>query len=334
MAKAKNYTREQLNDYTDSIEDQENNLNRLDILINKAGGLTNPKLSHDEKKWLYESVIMNSLYFQNDDWNERLPILSHKYLSDYRFLYLFIDCNYANDLNGYMKHKHILFDKEFTKSDNEKNVEFLKKITEDWEKIIKNRTHSDQLLSKISTEATKMIEAEFQSASLLGANWKKNKKQQLLLFYKFIYLKGKEVFRDSNSFTLNIYDQEIIYDYESYVHISRHFGRTLKPDLLNKTFFTQDFLPANIFDLLKEIFDLIKANNVIKPFEIVQNHQLFFELNSVVYTLWINETSNDAGKMVLKVKSLYPSTSYEEKQKWTILNKIKVNSNLYFFEKT
>ena len=332
MAKSKNYTKEQLNDYTDSSEDQEINLDRLDILINKAGGLTNPKLSHDEKKWLYESVIMNSLYFNNNDWNERIPILNHPYLSDFRFLYLFIDCDYSSDLNGYDTHKHPLFNKEFTEIENEVNVAFLKEIAVDWGKVMSCRTHIDQLLLKMSVEATEMIDTEFQYASLHGAIWKKDKKQQLLLFYKFIYLKGKEVFRDFTSFTLNLYTNEIIYDCESYVHISRHFVRDLKPNLLNKSFFSQDFLPSNIFSLLKEIFDQIIANNVIKPFEISKEQQLFFELNSVIYTLWINKTSNDTGKRVLKVKSLYPSTSFDEKQKWSLMNKVKVNANLYFFE--
>jgi len=332
MAKRKNFTNEELNNYTDSLEDQESNLNRLDILINKAGGLTNPKLSNDEKKWIYESVMMNSLYFNNNDWTERIPILKHKYLSDFRFLYLFINCDYSSDLNGYKTHRHLLFNDQFTDVENEANVEFLNKIAREWEEIITDRTHSDQLLFKISTETTEMISEEFQYANSHGANWKRNKKQQLLLFYKYIYLKGKEVFRDFSSFTLSINEQEIIYDYESFVHISRHFGRTLKPDLLNKSFFKQNFLPDNIFILLKEIFDLTLKSKSLQRIEILQNTQLFFEQNNEIYSLWINETSNDAGKKVLKIMSLYPSTSYEEKQKWAIMNKVEINSNLHFFE--
>lgn len=333
MAKRIPKTVEELNNQSDDLEVQERKVEILEMFINYIEGLTNPNLANWEKEWVYNSVISNSIFFEdiNNDWINKTSILNNEYLVDYKFLYLYINCSYANDVLGLLPHFHLFFNKPIQDEENQQNVNFLEEIFNNWENVVSKREHKEYLLYRISVATEEMLNEEFSKSAVYGNNWKIIKKRQLLLFYKYLYLKGKKVFKHSDEYSFKISDSIIIYDCESYAHIGRHFGKTLVPDLLNKSFFSRDFLPENTFNILYDIFTKIDNSQFLKTYIFRDLNQFYFEFNKVVYSIWINLANDKSGKKVLKVSSLYPAKDANEVSKYSQLQRIKIDNSLYFF---
>lgn len=333
MPKIKHYTRQDLNINSDDTETQQIKYDRIEIFINKIQGLENPNLTFEEKEWVFESVLGNCLYFENKNpyWLGKDKILFHGYLEDFRFRYLFIQCEYANDVNGDKIHGHLFFGKYFSQNENKENVKFLDKMANDWSEIIKKRNHKDIYLQKISIETEQMFEEEFKYTVDYEEKSLKRKQKEFLLYYRFIYISSQKIFSKSASLCFLIGTNQITYDIESFYHVARHFAKTLKPDLLNKSFFSRDFEIHTIFNLLSKNFNLANQKNIFLEFKFSNSNQIFFKYNELIYSLWINKGKDLSGNNIFRVDSFYPSESLEERKKYDNLIEVEASSNLSFF---
>lgn len=336
MAKRKDYyTREYLDGLGDSEADVEAKLEILNRLSNRLR-MSVPDLTPDEKHWLYDSILLNAEYFnaQDSHWEERIKDLSHPALRDSRLIYLLQNCDYANDINGLRSHHH-LHGKEFNAPENEENVVFLNEIAVEWKATLKLRNHRDQLLQRTCIEAESIIEEEMDAAKANGMGYflRETYRKQLTLLYKYIYLRGLEVFRDTNQHQFIIGQNTIIYDYESFVHLGRHIAPSVRPGLIGKSNFSQQFLLGNVHSTLKETFDKIRESGKIADIQINRdtNTQFFFELNGVTYSIWIGSVTQ-GGEVINRLSSIYPSEDLAEIEKRKNMTKIEIESGLYFFQ--
>jgi hypothetical protein len=336
MAKRRHYyTREDLEGLGDNDANIETKTEILDRLSNRLR-MSVPDLNLDEKHWLYNSILVNSEYFsaQESHWEERINDLLHPALRDYRFIYLFQNCQYANDINGYRLHRH-LYGKEFTVRENEENVTFLNEVASEWTATLKLRNHSNQLLQRTCVEAESIIKEEMDAAQQIGMGYflREAYRKQLTLLYKYIYLRGLEVFRDTNEHQFTISQNTIIFDHGSFVHLGRHIAPSVRPGIIGKSNFSQQFLLGNVHTILEETFDKIIESGKITDIPISKdsNTQLFFELNKVAYTIWIQSVTED-GEVRNRLSSIYPSEDLAEIAKRKCMTKIEIESGLYFFE--
>ncbi len=280
MAKRKDYyTKEYLDGLGDSEADVETKIEILDRLSNRLR-MSVPDLTPDEKHWVYDSILANAEHFKNQDshWEERIADLAHPALRDSRFIYLLLNCEYSNDINGHRLHRH-LREKKFTAWENEENVVFLNEVAIEWKDILKLRNHRDQLLQRTCIEAESIIEEEMDAVQDNGMGYflREAYRKQLTLLYKYIYLRGLEVVRDTNEHQFTIGQNTIIYDYESFVHLGRHIAPSVRPGLIGKSNFSQQFLLGNVHSTLKETFDKIRESGKIADIQINRdtNTQLF-----------------------------------------------------------
>lgn len=328
-------TEKQLESLSDEMKNEK--LNYYLTLLNES---SHENLSFEEKLWVYKNIMDNYLYFQlhpnsfSNQWNEYLAYLENKYLEDAKFYFLFFHCDYCNDLETGKKHEY-LFMLPFSQTEvelvpfifpellNQENVKFLNILYEKWNEIIEIETHQNPLLTKVVEECKYMREKErkaYKKQQLESDLWRTNE-QKMVLFYKYAYLKGQITFRDKSEFILSLLGKDIVFDIESYFHIQRHFAQSLKPDLLSKSYFKQDFLPDNIVEILSDIFNKISERNITMIFS-EDGFGIFFELNKVVYKLWIKKSLD---KDIFRFVSLYPF----ERDNYSELTRVKVNENLY-----
>ncbi|MES2516693.1 MAG: hypothetical protein V4585_01220 [Bacteroidota bacterium] len=321
-------TEKQLESLSDEMKYEK--LNYYLALLNES---SHENLSFEEKSWVYKNIIGNVIYFSYlhiNPWIEYLHYLDNKYLEDAKFYYLFLLCDYCNDLEGICVHRHPILQAVIPESLNQINVKFLNEVNNLWHKNFECH-NSSELLKEAKRECKKMKteeKKEFKKQRLEINIWK-IKEKQLNLFYKYIYLKGLVIFNDKTEFILSLLGQNIIFDFESYFHIHRHFAQSLKPDLLNKSYFGQDFLPDNIVQILSDIFLKISESGS----EIIlldEDFGICFELNQVVYQLWIKKNKIEN---TFRISSLYPVERTSVANDFRELHRIKLADNLYYFSK-
>lgn len=300
-------------------------------------------LSFEEKLWIFKNITDNYLYFQvypnssNNTWNEYLPYLENRYLEDSKFYFLFFHCYYCYNLETGKEHEYLfmlpfsqtrvtLMPFTFPELSNQENVKFLNTTYEKWNEIIEVETHQNQLLAAVVKECKYMREKEkkaYKKQQLESSSWR-TIERQLVLFYKYAYLKGQITFKFKTEFLLPLLGKVIVFDFESYFHIQRHFAQSLKPDLLNKSYFKQDFLPDNIVGMLSDIFNKVSESNS-KIIFLEDGFGIFSELNQIVYQLWIKKSTDTN---IFRIVSLYPF----ERNDYTKSTQVRINENLSYFE--
>ena len=329
--KRRPYPIEHLEVYEDTEENYDRMEEILENMLNKINGQINPGLVEYEKRWVFITVI-TSLHSSplKEKWEERAKILDHQYLRNYKFWYLFLYCYYCYDLDGIWNHGFLgLNNTKFSIEQNQGNVEFLKAIFTEWEAEIIVRSQTDQLLRAVVVCAKAMISEDIANKAV-GANLRAYKKRQHTLFYKYIYLKGLEVFYQNISYIIPISGKNIIYDYEGFAHTARHFSQILKLNTSNRSYFTQDFTLDNIHKLTADIFQQIL---IIDPdYEIDfsdVNNRIFFEYNLIIYTLWIqlNQVSNQ-----LRFSSLYPTENPIDLGRVSRFKRVSAGNKIYYFK--
>ena len=297
----------------------EQKIEKLNYYLSLLNEASHEMLSFEEKLWIFINIIGNIvgnfLFFPESLDNPHvkyLHFLDSRYLEDAKFYYLFVYCDYCDDLEGCNEHRHLFefpfseskaITSTFTQSSNQINVKFLNLIYIQWNQELNYQNHTG-LLKGIVDECNLMRRKEknkFEKQDFEKDKWE-FKEKQLILFYKYVYLKGLIIFNDNTEFLLSLLGQNIIFDFESYCHIHRHFAQSLKPDSLNKSYFRQDFLPDNIVQILSDIFKKISESDS-KIILLEKGFGIFFELNQVVYQLWIIK---DKSKNTFRISSLYP----------------------------
>ncbi len=312
----------------------EQKIDKLNYYLSLLNVASHEMVSFEEKLWVFKSIIGNFLYFSNNTYSQfekYLHYLDSKYLEDAKFYYLFVYCDYCYDLEGNGEHRPLSISplsdfKPFDASSNQVNVRFLNKIYVEWSQEL-NRKNCTGLLKKIVKEYQLMRRNEKEAFDKQNAEnqlWK-IKEKQLTLFYKYIYLKGLILFNGKTEFSLLLSGQSITFDVESYCHIHRHFAQALKPDLLQKSYIRQDFSPDNIVQMLSEIFLKISESDN-KIFFLEKEYPLFFELNQVVYQLWIKKNRSH-----FRISSFYPVERIKDGYDFRKLHRIELSENLYYF---
>jgi hypothetical protein len=299
-------------------------------------------LSFEEKLWVIKNIVGNFLYNSNclnNLWDKYLHYLDNEYLKDAKFYYLFVYCDYCYDLDGNNEHRHLsLFPISHTKvqsfrfidSSNQTNVKFLNSIYIQWNQELNCKTYTG-LLKEIVEECNEMRSKEkrkFEKQGFEKDTWA-IKEKQLVLFYKYVYLKGLIIFNNKTEFSLSLLGQNVIFDFESYCHIQRHFAQSLKPDLLNKSYIRKDFLPDNIIQILSDIFLKISESDS-KIILLDEDFGICFELNQVVYQLWLIKNKSEN---TFRISNLYPVERTSVGNDFRELHRIKLADNLYYFSK-
>jgi hypothetical protein len=312
---------------------------KLDKVMKKLSGRNSKKVSHNCKDWVYRTITaILACYGQDDpEWVEEKAFLKRQIMEDFRFMYLYIVSDYAADPLGKMPHYnflsiiglHQLF---FSEDENSENVAFLKRIALEWEATVKTENHTDQQLKIVSEETRQRLREELEPHSG-DIDKKELEKLKLLLFYKYIYLRGLEIFQLSPSHYLHLNGTAIAFDFDSYVHLGRHLAKGLREVHIGKTYFKEMF-DLNTFELLKVIFDEINLHERTKEILLNQgnNSELFFEVNGIVYSAWIDPSKGKPNKETqFRLSSIYPAEKKNEIERYSSLERTQIKEDLYFY---
>lgn len=298
------YLEELINDFSKQKESEEIFDELLTIIKNGLGD----SLSLYEKKWFFSVGSANYQIYKNGSkyHTELKSSLDANCLDDFKFIEVFSD--YWNDLEGYKTTLKVRIDyfktlqnyatnpnelkliiQEIPISDFEKqlDVTYLNTKYQEWTITLTKNNYSDVLLNML-INYTNHFKNKYIDDVGMGSLWIKSHKKTLFLRSKFMYLLGKEIFKDSNSFDIVIGQNKIEYNYDSHCHIAvRHFSLGVGQN--DKSHFYKDLDLKNIISMLPKIFQ--KANDLNIYHEIIidinvnfPDRSFFFEYNNQVYT--------------------------------------------------
>lgn len=202
----------------------------------------------------------------------------------------------------------------------------------EWEKVLAITNHTNTKLQITCSEARYIIREELNAINHAGSIRKQSIKKQLILFYKYLYFKVLEVFANEQPFTININHNLVIYDFESFIHLGRHFAQSIKSGKLDKSYFKQDFEPADLHEKLYEIFCHINNSQYPLALKGEGDTQLFFKYKNIQYTLWITKNNDPKSEFKYRVGSFYPATSQDELRKSARLTMVNVTDDLIIFQ--
>lgn len=176
----------------------EQKIEKLNYYLSLLNEASHEMLSFEEKLLIFKNIVGNILYFSHASDNpylKYLHFLDSKYLEDAKFYYLFIYCDYCNDLEGNNEHRHLFefpfSESIFTQSSNKINVNFLNSIYIQWNQELNYQNHTG-LLKGIVDECNLMRRKEknkFEKQDFERDKWE-FKEKQLILFYKYMRIRG------------------------------------------------------------------------------------------------------------------------------------------------
>ncbi|MEA5459204.1 hypothetical protein VB796_09155 [Arcicella sp. LKC2W] len=306
-------------------EESENVFDELLITINC--GLCNSLELH-EKRWFFHIASGNYEIFKNSSKYsiDLKPLLELACFDDFKFRQVFSD--YYNDLDGYKINSKFKVDYEKTLQTYDSNLgtfELVVKATpisvfekeadilylnakfEEWSSIINNHKDAGDILLNRLIHYTNTFKNEFIENRGMGYFWIKTHKRILLLRSKYMYISGKQIFKDSKYFEINIGQNRIEYNYESHCHVAvKHFS--LGVGINDKSHFYKDFDLTNIINLLPKIFSIANNLHIFNESIIASKDakSFFFEYNSQVYALWVCEGKGRQVRFI-EVTSFYPT---------------------------
>jgi hypothetical protein len=185
----------------------EQKIEKLNYYLSLLNEASHEMLSFEEKLWIFinitGNIVGNILVFPEALDNPHvkyLHFLDSRYLEDAKFYYLFVYCDYCDDLEGNNEHRHLalfpisdtnVMSLRFTQLSNQINVKFLNSIYVQWKQEL-NCKNFTGLLKEVVNECNKMRGKEkkkFEKQDFEIDTWDE-KEKQLNLFYKYVYLKG------------------------------------------------------------------------------------------------------------------------------------------------
>jgi hypothetical protein len=306
-------------------EESENVFDELFIKINC--GQCNSLELH-EKRWFFHIASGNYEIFKNSSKYgiELKPLLELACFDDFKFRQVLSD--YYNDLDGYKINSKFKVDykktlqtydsnlgtfklviKEIPISTFEKetDISYLNTKFEEWSSIINNHIDAGDMLLNYLVKYTKTFKTDYIDNCGNGYNFVKSHTKTLFLRSKFMYLLGKQIFKDSKYFEITIGQNRIEYNYESHCHVAiKHFS--LDVGINDKSHFYKDFELTNIVSMLPKIFSI--ANNLHIYNEIVIDSNIakpfFFEFDGQIYVLWVSQGEGRRVRFI-EVSSFYPT---------------------------
>ena len=306
-------------------EESENVFDELFIKINC--GQCNSLELH-EKRWFFHIASGNYEIFKNSSKYgiELKPLLELACFDDFKFRQVLSD--YYNDLDGYKINFKFKVDYEKTLQtydsnlgtfklvikeipistfEKEADILYLNTKFEEWSLIINNHKDAGDKLLNYLVKYTNTFKTEFIDNKGMGYFLMESHKRTLLLRSKYIYILGKQIFKDSEYFEIIIGQNRIEYNYESHCHVAvKHFS--LNVGINDKSHFCKDLELTNIVKMLPKIFSV--ANNLHIYNEMVIDSQdaksFFFEFNNQIYALWVCERKGRQVRFI-EVSSFYPT---------------------------
>lgn len=344
------YLEELIKDSSKQIESEEIFDKLLTIIKNGLGD----SLSLYEKKWFFNLGSANYQFYKNDNkyGTELKSSLDASCLDDFKFIEVFSD--YWNDLEGYKTTIKVKIDyfktlQNYTTNPNEMkliiqeipipdfekqaDITYLNTKYEEWSLIISNHKNGGDKLLNLLIKYTNKFKEEYIDNRGMGYNWVNSHKKTLFLRSKFMYILGKQIFKNSEYFEITIGQNRIEYNYESHCHVAmRHFS--LSVGINNKSHFYKDFDLNNIVNMLPKIFSIANNMHIFNDSIINSKKLFFFEFNNQIYALTVREGKGRHVKYI-EVISFYPTEGnkcYEVYSKLTKSNPVILEGkNLVFF---
>lgn len=244
----------------------------------------------------------------------------------FKSLYL----QYWHDHNGVKEHRNAVGN-IIAPTEKIFHVEYLKKVADNWKRLISDKRHPDQIFLKIAKETTDEIKKFnkkpiFRPYGYLVQNfYYKGQLRKLLLRSKYIFLITTEIFEEYGSpVILSLNGFQIELDEVSLNHIlNRHYAFAEKQIEENKSFHTKLIPPRKLIELLKKIFEKIEKSNLYNGEPV---NRINFVYNDQPFGIWINKRNKQvAGRgnvEFFRLKTFFPIGWEKE------LNQIKSETDL------
>lgn len=208
---------------------------------------------------------------------------------NYRFKELYL--NYFRDLSGNGNYQKVRKGEIYRASPKEalRDVRYLSQVARDWNIIIQNEKHSNELLKQIAKETR--MELKRINRPKRPLLFQKEKEEynlrcrQILLHTKFIYCTALMILElfDKDDLSLILNDCKIEITEYSIIHIiNRHFSEFVKKDS-TKSYHKEDIMPKYFSKVLKDIFNRIECSGVYKD-ENIEN--VNFQYKGQEYAVW------------------------------------------------
>jgi hypothetical protein len=208
----------------------------------------------------------------------------------------------------------------------EKDLAYLANEAEKWESTISTTNHSDVMLQNVSKEARSELkelekQPEFALPYAKGSNLFKQKKQAILLRFKYLYITALEIFEliPTQDLEMELNSTRVEFNEYSLFHIlNRHFGEVTKQYKSAKSFHGFDIKPRILPTQLKEILHEIDESTLLrgKPID-----KIGFEYKGISYLIWTAERTKSVKGLgninYRRIETFYPVTDSAEKAKLT-----------------
>jgi hypothetical protein len=202
----------------------------------------------------------------------------------------------------------------------------------DWQKFLDDKKSIDNKDIAIKTEynyENKILIKDYKGRPETDEIKKQinEKRDKIIGYNRYIYQKGLDIFPHysfSISFTIG---KRIVFldEFLLFHSLIRHYGEIIKQTSVTKSYFTEDVLVEDIYDLISKVLESLSKNNV----NVENIISIRIEYKSKPYQLYTKKIN---GKF--RMNSFFPMKDPTKiKELEEDYKKVKLDEELYFFEK-